>query len=96
MASVRSLKKDIDFLVFEVISDCFTFGAVNPDHEPDKVAEIISDAVILRNDLINRINHPTRDENKKIPGDYYKKIKNDLLSNIDGLFSQLSDLSKGK
>lgn len=96
MASIRSLKKDINFLVFEVISDCFTYGAVNPDHEPDKVAEIISDAVVLRNDLISRINHPSKDENKKIPKGYYKKIEKDLLINIDSLFSQLSDLSKGK
>ena len=96
MASVRSLKKDIDFLVFEVISDCFTFGAVNPDYEPDKVAEIISDAVNLRNDLIKRVNNPSKDENKKVPGNYYNLIKKDLFRSVDGLFNQLSELSKGK
>ena len=33
MASVRELKKDIDYLVYEVISDCFVFSGLHPDNQ---------------------------------------------------------------
>ena len=58
MANKRSLKKDIDYLVYEVVSDCFTVMSVKPADKGEELAEVISDAVILRNELIARVNHP--------------------------------------
>ena len=60
MASIRELKKDIDFLVFEVISDCFAYSSVHPDNKSDELSAIITDAVNFRNDLIARVNNPER------------------------------------
>lgn len=94
MASVRNLKKDIDYLIFEVISDCFTFGAVHPGDEEGKVADIISEAVALRNDLIRRVNNPEKDNNNKIAKNYFNLVKKDLSTGVDKLFGQLSSLSK--
>jgi hypothetical protein len=96
MASVRILKKDIDYLVFEVISDCFAYSGLHPENKSDKLSAIISDAVNLRNDLIARVNNPDGKDNPKIVKAYYKSVEKDLISGVDNLFDRLSALSTKK
>jgi hypothetical protein len=96
MASIRSLKKDIDYLVFEVISDCFVYSEVHPDEKPEELSGIISDAVNFRNDLIARVNNPDGKDNPKIVKAYYKSVEKDLLKGVDELFKRLSAISREK
>jgi hypothetical protein len=96
MASVRNLKKDIDNLIFEVISDCFIYTGLHPDNKADDVSGIIADAVNLRNDLIARVNNPDGKDNPKIVKKHYQTIKSDLTTGADELCSRLSALSKKK
>jgi hypothetical protein len=96
MASVRNLKKDIDYLVFEVISDCFTFSEMNPDVKTDELAALISETVDFRNDMISRVNNPDGKDNPKIVKAYYKKLEKDLFAGVDQFFTRLSELSSGK
>lgn len=96
MANVRNLKKDIDYLLFEVISDCFVFSSLHPDNNSEKLAVIINDAVELRNDLIARVNNPDGKHNPKIIKAFYKSLEKDLMTGVDKLFTRLSDLSKDK
>jgi hypothetical protein len=96
MASVRELKKDIDYLVFEVISDCLLYTDVNPDNNGEEVNLIITDAVGFRNDLIARVNNPDGKDNPKIVKAYYKSVEKDLLKGVDKLFDRLSVLSAKK
>jgi hypothetical protein len=93
MANIRDLKKDIDYLVFEVISDCLTYSEVHSGGNTDEVSEIISDAVNLRNDLIDRVNNPDGKDNPKIIKAYYKAVSKDLMEGVDKLFDRLSELS---
>ena len=90
MASLRRVKKDIDFLVEEVVSDCCTFMYIYPDKKRDEVVQIITDAVALRNNLYVKANHP-QDNPKKA---YYKAVNKELLEGIDGLFQRISGLAK--
>jgi hypothetical protein len=96
MASIRELKKDIDFLVFEVISDCFAYSSIHPDDKSAEVSEIITDAVNFRNDLIARVNNPDGKDNPKILKAFYKTLEKDLLTGVDKLFDRLSVLSTKK
>jgi hypothetical protein len=96
MASIRELKKDIDYLTFEVISDCFVYSGVNPDNQSEELSCIISDAVNFRNELIARVNNPDGKDNPKILRAYFKSVEKDLLTGVDKLFNRLSSLSKKK
>jgi hypothetical protein len=51
MASIRELKKDIDYLVFEVVSDCLIYANLHSDDNSQRISEIIEDAIDLRNDI---------------------------------------------
>ena len=96
MASIRELKKDIDYLIFEVISDCFVYSNVHPENKTDELSILISDAVEFRNDLIARVNNPDGKDNPKIVKAYYKTVEKDLLTGIDKLFERFSALSAKK
>jgi hypothetical protein len=93
MASIRVLKKDIDYLIFEVISDGFAYSGVHQETHSEEVSAIISDAVSFRNDLISRVNNPDGKDNPKILKAYYKTVEKDLLTGVDKLFTRLSLLS---
>lgn len=96
MSNKRNLKKDIDYLVFEVISDCLAFSEVHAGKKSDEVTEIITDAVSLRNDLIARVNHPDGKDNPKIIKAFYQKVEKDLMEGVNTLFDRLSALSSKK
>lgn len=90
MASLRMIKKDIDFLASEIISDCWVYMYINPEEKTDQVVAIINDAVILRNELIDRVNSRQIENAKK----HYKAINQDLLKGVDALFMRISALIK--
>ncbi len=96
MASVRELKKDIDYLIFEVISDCFAYSNIHPDNKSDELSALINDAVEFRNDLIARVNNPDGKDNPKIVKAYYKTVEKDLVTGVDKLFERLSAISTKK
>jgi len=96
MANKREIKKDVDFLVGEVISDCYTFLLINGEKNRDNVIEIIGSIVDKRNDLISRVNNQDKAFDKKQVKSHYKAINADLLVAIDESFSKLSKLSSKK
>ena len=89
MASIRNIKKDIDYLISEVISDCCTFMALYPEKKQEEALALINDALDLRNTLIVRVNHPEG----KIKA-HYRAIFNDLLKGVDDSFQKISALTK--
>ncbi|WP_209319621.1 hypothetical protein [Ancylomarina longa] len=95
MASIKRLKKDIDYLSFEVISDCYNYNYLHPGKN-EKVLDIVRDTIIARNQLIARVNHPDGKDNHKLVKSYYKAIFTDLLKGVDNSFERLSNLVKEK
>jgi len=61
MASIRILKKDINRLAFNLLQECFSYRHYSQDLSEDKFDEVIRKVVLLRNDLIQRANHPESD-----------------------------------
>jgi len=96
MANIRKLKKVVDSQVYEVISDCFTWTELNQGKKSEVVDGIISDAVNLRNELINRINNVDPSADPKGVKAHYQLIGKDLTSGIDSLFGRLSSVSTKK
>lgn len=96
MANIRSLKKEIDKKIYQVISDCFTFSALHPDDKVDVISAIVSDAVSFRNELIHRVNNPSKETDPKSIKTHYQMVNKDLNAGIDKLFERLSSVLKKK
>ena len=96
MASVKNLKKDIDFLFFEFISDCFLYTSLHTGEKRTEVQNLIEEAVAMRNEFIDRVNHPAGKDNPALVKTYYKTVSKDLLEKVDSYFEKLSEISKSK
>ena len=58
MASLRCIKKDINYLVNEVVSDCYTALYFKDQSKREDIIAIMEEAVDFRNQMIDRANHP--------------------------------------
>ena len=56
MASLRGIKNDIDYLVSEVISDCYMALYFNDQSKREGIVAVIEEAVDFRNEMIHRAN----------------------------------------
>ena len=64
MANLRVIKKDIVFLVNEVISDCWVYLQLNPECDQAPVEQIIADAVALGDQTFDKVNHAPKEGKK--------------------------------
>lgn len=96
MAKRRNLKKNINYLTYDIISECFTYNYFYPDKNEDKIKEIISDTIKMRNEFITRVNHVDGKDNKKLTKQHFKKLHNDLFNKAENLVEQINNLNTEK
>ena len=94
MSSIKSLKKEVEGITYEVVSDCFTFMLVNEKKEKKKIQKYIEEAISLRNNLILRINNYAKEKETGNRKQYFNKIKEDLYFGMDKTLKNLSNLSQ--
>ncbi len=93
MASRKDLKKDIDFFVFELISDCYDCIDENPDKDFSGFEQIINEIVDLQDELLTQINqYDTKSESNS--KEYFKIIKNELTEGLKEGYLALEALRK--
>lgn len=90
MASLRVIKKDVIYLVNEVISDCWVYMYLNGEKNLDEAKKIVADAIEFGDNIFEQINHYPKDDAKK----HFKALNQKLLEGTDALFVRLSELSK--
>lgn len=97
MASIKNLKKDIDSLFFELISDCFMFSSLHTGEKRNaEVQDLIEEAVSMRCEFIDRANHPDGKDNPALVKAFYSRLRKELLQTVDGYFEKLSRITKAK
>lgn len=93
MASLRKLKKDIDYLMDEVVTDSYLSLYFHPENK-DEIVKVIQDAVDLRNSLYDRANNPIEKKSTSLVHKHYAAVRRDMFEGIDGLFVRLSGIGK--
>jgi hypothetical protein len=93
MASRRYLKKEIDYLVGEIIGDAQLCLYFNDPKKREQIIAVMEEAVALRNDLFARI-RPEEKNNPRLVRKHYAALRNDLMVRVDGLFEKLSGICK--
>jgi hypothetical protein len=85
MANIRRLKKNLNYLTNELVSECLTYQYFNKDVDNQKVNKILSDILNNHNELIGRINNCKIKNDPKKVKEYYKEIISDFKKSIDCL-----------
>ncbi|WP_299584054.1 hypothetical protein [uncultured Sunxiuqinia sp.] len=92
MASIRDLKKDIDYLVSLVVVDCFQYSSYFENADKDAAYKIAGEVMAKHQELRQRVNHPDGKDNPKLIKAHYRKIGEDLLVACDAAYAQLAEL----
>jgi hypothetical protein len=91
MASKRNLKKDIDYLITDVIMDCYACMEEHSEKSSSAYEEIINEVMVLKEVLIERINHFDAGVNGN-SRTYFLGIKKDLITSITEAYDKLTKL----
>lgn len=87
MASIRRLKKDINYLTDEIVQHSLLINLLYKDNE-DKIKEVIETAMDNHRELMKRV------AVKKQVKAVYKEIRKDLIEKTDSAFKQLAEITE--
>jgi len=86
MASIKELKKDINYLAYDLLTETFAYKHFHPDMDEKKFDEIILNLVRLRNELVSRVNNPDSGADMKT---HFRKIRSEMVDMVK-LVTELS------
>lgn len=87
MASIKNLKKDLNYIYSDIIEDCYVWQLENSD-KSEKAETIIDDAIASFDELVAKVNDK-KVENKKA---HFKGIITDLEKDVKKLQLKLAKL----
>jgi hypothetical protein len=85
MASIRNLKKDINYLTDELLAECLTYAYFHKEVVAEKINKAATDIISNRNELIKRINHIDDADSPKAVKAHFNKIRHDFGISIESL-----------
>lgn len=88
MSSIKNLKKDINYVLGDIIDECYIYELNNPKADTKKTEAIIDEAITTFDELIARVNQKDV-ENKKA---HYKAINTDLEDKANALIAKVNKL----
>lgn len=83
MASIRNLKKDLNYLSYELLTETFAYKHFHPELDEKKLDDAIRNIVKIRNEILQRINHPDTFESPSEQKQFYHKIQEDMVKLVD-------------
>ncbi|HPE17152.1 MAG TPA: hypothetical protein P5200_10230 [Tenuifilaceae bacterium] len=92
MANIRDIKKDINSMIEHFIQECYTHLTFSPPLHQENVLDIISDAVVLKRETIQKVNNPPALSDRKQVRQHYKKIIGDFYDSVVDLTERLNTL----
>ncbi len=93
MASIRQLKKEIEFLSSQLIGDSIDFVQTFNGKELEAMA-VIDQVVALHNSTVDKINNPDGKDNPKLVKAYYQQLKKEYIAGVNDAYKKLEDLVK--
>ena len=90
MASLRILKKDINCLTEDLISECFVYQHFHPDFTDEKLFAVLQKLTDKRNELVGKINNLSGMKDLTA----HKKLLQEVRAEIPELADVLEGLKK--
>lgn len=85
--TLRDFKKDVEYFVGEFVDDCSLFITLNPHKSTEKMAEVVSEAVNLYNDLKDKANAKVEPKMRKA---WFAGLRKEMFEKTDALYEKLS------
>jgi len=88
MASKRLLKRDVNYVMGDIIEAAYLHQIANPKEDPEKIESIVNEAITSFDELIAKINQ--KDVNNK--KDHFKEIGKEFETRAETLVKKLNAL----
>ncbi len=88
MASVKNLKKDINFILGDVIEECYTWELLNPEADTKKSSAIVDETIVAFDSLIVKLNTKVVESKKS----HFKSVQTDLETVAGKLLAKVNKL----
>lgn len=85
--TLRDFKKDVEYFVGEFVDDYSLFITLNPHKSTEKMAEVVSEAVDLYNDLKDKANAKVEPKMRKA---WFSGLRKEMFEKTDALYEKLS------
>lgn len=92
MTSKRRLKKEIDYVVSDLILDCVTYTSLYQKPNDEEALQIIQGTLVLRNELRDLANHPEKRNESDTVKSHYDNIAKTLIGGVDEGYTKLGKL----
>ncbi len=83
MASIRNLKKDLNYLSYELLTETFAYKHFHSEMEESKLDEAIRNIVTLRNEILGQINHREAFESPAAQKQHFRSIHENMVKMVD-------------
>ena len=90
MASRRNLKKDINYIIGDIFTECLIYKELVPGTDKEAADALIVDLLRIDNDFNARISH-TEPGNAK---EYYRTLVKDFQNQVKEVIDKLTKLKK--
>lgn len=90
MASRRHLKRDINYVIGDIFTECLVYKELVPGTDKDEAEKVIVELLKIDNEFTTRISH-TEPGNAK---QYYRTLVKDFQASISSVIDQLVKLKK--
>ena len=94
MAYKSTLKHSFVYLSGELFGEILVSKHLIPNVGTDEADQLFSRVLMMQDEFINRVNHPSGTKDKKLTKAYFKKLRVDLLTEIDAISTEIAKLSK--
>lgn len=88
MANIRDLKKDINYVLGDIIEAVYMWELSNPEKDTKKSQEIVEEAITTFDDLTAKVNQKNVENKKK----HFKEISAELEEKGNKLIDKLNNL----
>lgn len=88
MASVKNLKKDINYVLGDIIEECYVWELLNPKDDTKKAEAIIDEAITAFDALIEKVNIKKVADKKA----HFKTINTEFESTAKSLLEKINSL----
>lgn len=89
MSNIRDLKKDINYVIGDIIEAVYVWEFSNPDKAKTKSEAIIDEAIVTFDELIEKVNSPKIDNKKS----HFNSVRNELEERGRALIDKINNLS---
>ncbi len=90
MASIRSLKSDINYLSSELVGQAYLSKVLFKTMDDNDLSEFVLKAMAFREGFIAKVNHPDAKDNPKMLKAYFAKLRKDLVQQFEDMATSIN------